>query len=49
MSSKITILLAEIRMLDGPHLVLQRRPAEAMRVVEEFLLRSRSREVAGAA
>jgi len=40
---------AEIRMLDGPHLVLQRRPAEAMRVVEEFLLRSRSREVAGAA
>jgi pimeloyl-[acyl-carrier protein] methyl ester esterase len=30
---------AEIRMLDAPHLVLQRLPAEAMRVVEEFLLR----------
>jgi pimeloyl-ACP methyl ester carboxylesterase len=29
---------AEIRMLDTPHLVLQRRPEEAMRIVEEFLL-----------
>ncbi|ACG71573.1 BioH protein, putative [Anaeromyxobacter sp. K] len=31
---------AEIRMLDAPHLVLQRRPAEAMRAVEAFLERS---------
>jgi pimeloyl-ACP methyl ester carboxylesterase len=31
---------AEIRMLDTPHLVLQRQPREAMRIVEEFLLRS---------
>ena len=30
---------AEVRMLDTPHLVLQRRPAEAMKIVEEFLLR----------
>ena len=30
---------AEIRMLDAPHLVLQRRPAEAMRIVEAFLFR----------
>ena len=29
----------EVRMLDTPHLVLQRRPEEAMRIVEEFLLR----------
>jgi pimeloyl-[acyl-carrier protein] methyl ester esterase len=29
---------AEIRMLDTPHLVLQRRPEEAMQIVEEFLL-----------
>jgi pimeloyl-ACP methyl ester carboxylesterase len=41
---------AEIRMLDAPHLVLQRLPAEAMRVIEEFLLRRRGgRAVAGAA
>jgi pimeloyl-ACP methyl ester carboxylesterase len=32
---------AEIRMLDTPHLVLQRRPEEAMRIVEEFLLQRR--------
>jgi pimeloyl-ACP methyl ester carboxylesterase len=38
---------AEIRMLDAPHLVLQRRPAEAMRIVEDFLLRRGA--VAGAA
>ncbi|HTP50165.1 MAG TPA: alpha/beta fold hydrolase [Anaeromyxobacteraceae bacterium] len=31
---------AEIRMLDAPHLVLQRRSAESMRVVREFLLRA---------
>jgi hypothetical protein len=31
---------AEIRMLDGPHLVLQCLPAEAMRVVEAFLARA---------
>jgi pimeloyl-ACP methyl ester carboxylesterase len=31
---------AEIRMLDAPHLVLQRRPAEAMRAVESFLARA---------
>jgi pimeloyl-ACP methyl ester carboxylesterase len=31
---------AEIRMLDTPHLVLQRRPEESMRIVEEFLLRA---------
>ena len=30
---------AEVRMLDTPHLVLQRRPEESMRIVEEFLLR----------
>jgi pimeloyl-ACP methyl ester carboxylesterase len=30
---------AEVRMLDTPHLVLQRKPAEAMAIVEEFLLR----------
>ncbi len=30
---------AEIRMLDAPHLLLQRQPALAMRVVEEFLIR----------
>jgi pimeloyl-ACP methyl ester carboxylesterase len=29
---------AEIRMLEAPHLVLQRRPAECMRIVEAFLL-----------
>jgi pimeloyl-ACP methyl ester carboxylesterase len=29
----------EVRMLDTPHLVLQRRPEEAMKIVEEFLLR----------
>jgi len=32
---------AVIRMLDTPHLVLQRRPEEAMRIVEEFLLERR--------
>jgi pimeloyl-ACP methyl ester carboxylesterase len=31
---------AEIRMLDAPHLVLQTRPREAMRLVEEFVTRS---------
>jgi pimeloyl-[acyl-carrier protein] methyl ester esterase len=31
---------AEVRMLETPHLTLQRRPAEAMSVVEEFLLRA---------
>ena len=30
---------AEIRMLDAPHLVLQRRPDEAMRIVTAFLHR----------
>jgi pimeloyl-[acyl-carrier protein] methyl ester esterase len=30
---------AEIRMLDAPHLLLQRQPELAMRVVEEFLIR----------
>lgn len=34
---------AEIRMLDAPHLVLQRRPEEAMRVVRDFLLRAAAR------
>jgi pimeloyl-ACP methyl ester carboxylesterase len=29
----------EVRLLDTPHLVLQRRPEEAMRIVEEFVLR----------
>jgi pimeloyl-ACP methyl ester carboxylesterase len=28
---------AEVRLLDTPHLVIQRRPKEAMRIVEEFL------------
>lgn len=32
---------AEIHLLDTPHLVLQRRPEEAMRIVEEFLLQRR--------
>jgi pimeloyl-ACP methyl ester carboxylesterase len=41
---------AEIRMLAAPHLVLQRCAPEAMRLVEEFLLRRRDgRAVAGAA
>lgn len=31
---------AEIRMLDAPHLVLQREPVLAARLVEEFLLRA---------
>lgn len=31
---------AEIRMLDAPHLVLERRPEEAMNIVEDFLLRA---------
>lgn len=31
---------AEIRMIDAPHLLLQRQPALAMRIVEEFLLRA---------
>jgi pimeloyl-ACP methyl ester carboxylesterase len=30
---------AEVRLLDTPHLVLQRRPEESMRIVEEFLQR----------
>lgn len=30
---------AEIRMIDAPHLLLQRQPALAMRIVEEFLIR----------
>jgi pimeloyl-ACP methyl ester carboxylesterase len=30
---------ADVRLLDTPHLVLQRRPEESMRIVEEFLLR----------
>lgn len=30
----------EMRMLDTPHLVLQRRPGEAMQIVEEFLQRA---------
>ncbi|MEY2667399.1 MAG: hypothetical protein RJA59_37, partial [Pseudomonadota bacterium] len=34
---------AEVRMLDTPHLVLQRKPAEAMAIVEEFLQRAVSR------
>jgi len=35
---------AEIRMLDAPHLVLQTRPQESMRVVEDFLLRCARRQ-----
>jgi pimeloyl-ACP methyl ester carboxylesterase len=34
---------AEIRMLDAPHLVLQRRPREAMAIVEDFLHRAAAR------
>ncbi len=34
---------AEIRMLDAPHLVLQRRPQEAMQLVKDFSLRCASR------
>ena len=34
-------------MLDTPHLVLQRRPEESMRIVEEFLLRPRPRRRQG--
>jgi pimeloyl-[acyl-carrier protein] methyl ester esterase len=33
----------EIRMLDAPHLVLQRRPREAMQIVREFLSRAANR------
>lgn len=36
---------AEIQILEAPHLVLQRRPREAMRLVTEFLLRAASRAV----
>ncbi len=39
---------AEIRMLDGPHLVLQRCSAEAMGVVRDFLLRAARRREAAA-
>jgi len=31
---------AEIRMLDAPHLVLQTRPREALKLVEEFVVRA---------
>jgi pimeloyl-ACP methyl ester carboxylesterase len=31
---------AEIRMLDAPHLVLQTRPRESMKLVEEFVVRA---------
>jgi pimeloyl-ACP methyl ester carboxylesterase len=31
---------SEVRLLDTPHLVLQRSPQEAMRIVEEFVLRA---------
>jgi len=34
---------AEIRMLDSPHLVLQLRPEESMRIVKEFVLRAAAR------
>ena len=43
---------AEIRMLDAPHLVLQRLPEASMRIIEAFLERRRQRPggpVAGAA
>ncbi len=39
---------AEIRMLDAPHLVLQRRPEESMRIVEAFLARASGRGGTGA-
>jgi hypothetical protein len=29
-----------VRLLDTPHLVLQRQPVESMRIVEEFVLRA---------
>jgi pimeloyl-ACP methyl ester carboxylesterase len=34
---------AEIRMLDAPHLVLQTRPRESMRLVADFLVRAASK------
>ncbi len=40
---------AEIRMLDAPHLVLQRLPRESMAVVESFVLRAAARAAAGSA
>jgi pimeloyl-ACP methyl ester carboxylesterase len=40
---------AEIRMLHAPHLVLQRRPEEAMGIVEEFLGRVAARSAPGRA
>jgi pimeloyl-ACP methyl ester carboxylesterase len=40
---------AEVRLLDAPHLVLQRRPAEAMSLVEDFLQRASSRSAPAAA
>ncbi|HTP27526.1 MAG TPA: alpha/beta hydrolase [Anaeromyxobacteraceae bacterium] len=35
---------AEIKILDGPHLLLQRRPEEVMQLVTEFLVRCASRD-----
>ncbi|HQR30995.1 MAG TPA: alpha/beta hydrolase, partial [Anaeromyxobacteraceae bacterium] len=40
---------AEVRLLDTPHLVLQRRPGEAMRIVEDFVLRNAGGERPAAA
>jgi len=40
---------AEVRLLDTPHLVLQRQPVESMRIVEEFLLRAASGRAPAAA
>ncbi len=37
---------AEVSMLEAPHLVLQRRPREAMQIVSEFLLRCAARRAA---
>jgi pimeloyl-ACP methyl ester carboxylesterase len=39
----------EIKMLDAPHLVLQRRPREAMQIVADFLSRAASRSSGQAA
>jgi pimeloyl-ACP methyl ester carboxylesterase len=40
---------AEIRMLDAPHLVLQTRPGESMRLVADFLVRAASGRAGAAA
>jgi pimeloyl-ACP methyl ester carboxylesterase len=46
---RVALPEAEIRMLEAPHLVLQRRPREALRLVTEFFLRCAARHAGRAA